>query len=100
MGIRDSGNVTKITQQKFLSFFYKSTTKHRCLVAIAMNGYQFAHSPAPLRRVKYVQFGILSPEEIVRGFAYSASIAPPGCESRFLREDLDSRLPTHVCLLA
>ncbi|KAJ1927103.1 DNA-directed RNA polymerase II core subunit rpo21 [Tieghemiomyces parasiticus] len=26
--------------------------------------YQFAHSPAPLRRVNYVQFGILSPDEI------------------------------------
>ncbi|CAG8507263.1 425_t:CDS:2 [Diversispora eburnea] len=29
-----------------------------------MNGHQFAYSSAPLRRVKYVQFGILSPEEI------------------------------------
>ncbi|KAJ1979758.1 DNA-directed RNA polymerase II core subunit rpo21 [Dimargaris cristalligena] len=26
--------------------------------------YQFAHSPAPLRRVNYIQFGILSPDEI------------------------------------
>jgi hypothetical protein len=30
-----------------------------------MNGHQFAYSSAPLKRVKYVQFGILSPEEIV-----------------------------------
>ncbi|PKK78623.1 DNA-directed RNA polymerase II subunit RPB1 [Rhizophagus irregularis] len=29
-----------------------------------MNGHQFAYSSAPLKRVKYVQFGILSPEEI------------------------------------
>ena len=30
-----------------------------------MLGHQFAHSAAPLRKVKEVQFGILSPEEIV-----------------------------------
>ncbi|CAG8481646.1 354_t:CDS:1, partial [Ambispora leptoticha] len=30
-----------------------------------MNGYLFAYSSAPLRRVKYVQFGVLSPDEIV-----------------------------------
>ncbi len=33
---------------------------------VIMLGYQFAHSAAPLRKVKEVQFGILSPEEIVR----------------------------------
>ena len=31
-----------------------------------MLGHQFAHSAAPVRKVKEVQFGILSPEEIVR----------------------------------
>lgn len=31
-----------------------------------MLGHQFAYSAAPLRKVKEVQFGILSPEEIVR----------------------------------
>ncbi|KAG9293782.1 hypothetical protein G9A89_019119 [Geosiphon pyriformis] len=35
------------------------------LTSSDMNGYQFAYSSAPLRRVKYVQFGILSPDEIV-----------------------------------
>lgn len=32
-----------------------------------MLGHQFAYSAAPVRKVKEVQFGILSPEEIVRG---------------------------------
>jgi hypothetical protein len=32
---------------------------------MTMNGHQFSYSSAPLKRVKYVQFGILSPEEIV-----------------------------------
>lgn len=31
-----------------------------------MLGHQFAYSTAPIRKVKEVQFGILSPEEIVR----------------------------------
>jgi hypothetical protein len=31
-----------------------------------MNGHPFAYSSAPLRRVDAVQFGILSPEEIVK----------------------------------
>jgi hypothetical protein len=31
-----------------------------------MLGRQFAYSAAPVRKVKGVQFGILSPEEIVR----------------------------------
>jgi len=31
-----------------------------------MLGHQFAYSAAPVRKVKEVQFGILSPEEIVR----------------------------------
>lgn len=31
-----------------------------------MSGHPFAFSSAPLRRVDAVQFGILSPEEIVR----------------------------------
>lgn len=38
-----------------------------------MLGHQFTHSAAPLRKVKEVQFGILSPEEIVssaRRFAH------------------------------
>jgi hypothetical protein len=30
-----------------------------------MLGHQFAYSSAPIRKVKEVQFGILSPEEIV-----------------------------------
>lgn len=30
-----------------------------------MLGHQFAYSAAPIRKVKEVQFGILSPEEIV-----------------------------------
>lgn len=33
-----------------------------------MLGHQFAYSAAPIRKVKEVQFGILSPEEIVRRF--------------------------------
>ena len=33
---------------------------------INMLGHQFAFSAAPVRKVKEVQFGILSPEEIVR----------------------------------
>jgi len=33
-----------------------------------MLGHQFAYSAAPIRKVKEVQFGILSPEEIVRSF--------------------------------
>lgn len=33
-----------------------------------MLGHQFAYSAAPIRKVKEVQFGILSPEEIVRVF--------------------------------
>ena len=32
-----------------------------------MLGHQFAYSAAPIRKVKEVQFGILSPEEIVSG---------------------------------
>ncbi len=32
-----------------------------------MLGHQFAFSSAPIRRVREVQFGILSPEEIVCG---------------------------------
>ena len=32
---------------------------------LTMLGHQFAHSSAPIRKVKEVQFGILSPEEIV-----------------------------------
>lgn len=31
-----------------------------------MLGHQFAYSAAPVRKVREVQFGILSPEEIVR----------------------------------
>lgn len=40
-----------------------------------MLGHQFAYSAAPIRKVKEVQFGILSPEEIVR--AISPSISCP-----------------------
>lgn len=36
-----------------------------------MLGHQFAHSAAPIRKVKEVQFGILSPEEIVRADLFS-----------------------------
>ncbi len=36
-----------------------------------MLGHQFAYSAAPVRKVKEVQFGILSPEEIVRRFSAS-----------------------------
>jgi hypothetical protein len=35
-----------------------------------MLGHQFAFSAAPIRKVKEVQFGILSPEEIVSITAY------------------------------
>ena len=34
-----------------------------------MLGHQFAYSAAPIRKVREVQFGILSPEEIVRLFS-------------------------------
>lgn len=34
-----------------------------------MLGHQFAYSAAPIRKVKEVQFGILSPEEIVRAIS-------------------------------
>ena len=33
-----------------------------------MLGHQFAYSAAPVRKVREVQFGILSPEEIVRAY--------------------------------
>ena len=36
-----------------------------------MLGHQFAHSAAPIRKVKEVQFGIMSPDEIVRGDPFS-----------------------------
>lgn len=35
-----------------------------------MLGHSFAFSAAPIRKVKEVQFGILSPEEIVSRVAY------------------------------
>lgn len=38
-----------------------------------MLGHQFAYSAAPLRKVKEVQFGILSPEEIVSGIDVGGS---------------------------
>lgn len=41
-----------------------------------MLGHQFAYSAAPVRKVKEVQFGILSPEEIVRRFSASISLPP------------------------
>jgi hypothetical protein len=40
-----------------------------------MLGHQFAYSAAPIRKVKEVQFGILSPEEIVRNRNYSLAEA-------------------------
>ncbi len=40
-----------------------------------MLGHQFAYSAAPIRKVKEVQFGILSPEEIVRGFHQTKIVA-------------------------
>lgn len=39
-----------------------------------MLGHQFAFSAAPVRRVKEVQFGILSPEEIVRSYILFCSL--------------------------
>jgi len=33
-----------------------------------MLGHQFAQSVAPIRQIKEVQFGILSPDEIVRPY--------------------------------
>jgi hypothetical protein len=42
-------------------------TRFYCPLLFAiMLGHQFAFSTAPIRKVKEVQFGILSPEEIVR----------------------------------
>ncbi|KAH0838768.1 hypothetical protein J3R83DRAFT_7143 [Lanmaoa asiatica] len=38
-----------------------------------MLGHQFAYSAAPIRKVKEVQFGILSPEEIVRAIPFVIS---------------------------
>lgn len=38
-----------------------------------MLGHQFAFSAAPIRKVKEVQFGILSPEEIVRAISLTIS---------------------------
>lgn len=43
-----------------------------------MLGHQFAQSVAPIRQIKEVQFGILSPDEIVR-------IAPPSTSFIFSR---------------
>ena len=40
-----------------------------------MLGHQFAYSAAPIRKVKEVQFGILSPEEIVRRYPRLSSCA-------------------------
>jgi hypothetical protein len=41
-----------------------------------MLGHQFAQSVAPIRQIKEVQFGILSPDEIV-------SLSPPTTLPRF-----------------
>lgn len=47
-----------------------------------MLGHQFAYSAAPIRKVKEVQFGILSPEEIVRVIFLSISF--PRIINRFI----------------
>lgn len=56
-----------------------------------MLGHQFAYSAAPIRKVKEVQFGILSPEEIVSSnfTKVGATRAHPLCsaESLLCRED-------------
>lgn len=44
-----------------------------------MLGHQFAYSAAPIRKVKEVQFGILSPEEIVRLCQFERHITGLNC---------------------
>jgi hypothetical protein len=44
-----------------------------------MLGHQFAYSAAPIRKVKEVQFGILSPEEIVSGRQLILQSSPCSC---------------------
>jgi hypothetical protein len=62
-----------------------------------MLGHQFAYSAAPVRKVKEVQFGILSPEEIVREiyfifFYYFLNMTALGLvESIFCGENRASR---------
>lgn len=52
-----------------------------------MLGHQFAFSAAPIRKVKEVQFGILSPEEIV-SFPTNAQRHPSFfAESLFCRQN-------------
>jgi hypothetical protein len=49
-----------------------------------MNVYNFSQSPAPQRKVKMVQFGILSPEETVTQLGFPINIAKEanvGCSS-------------------
>jgi len=40
-----------------------------------MLGHQFAYSVAPIRKVKEVQFGIISPDEIVRCYSWVSNCA-------------------------
>lgn len=58
-----------------------------------MLGHQFAYSAMPIRKVKEVQFGILSPEEIVRSFAlvFLNEDSYPFTESALCRQDRVSR---------
>lgn len=51
-----------------------------------MLGHQFAYSAAPIRKVREVQFGILSPEEIVCFPLFSHYARSHGLESVLGRE--------------
>ncbi len=59
-----------------------------------MLGHQFAHSSAPIRKVKEVQFGILSPEEIVSTFTpfrFRSNFPGTSLESLLRRQGRTSR---------
>jgi hypothetical protein len=57
-----------------------------------MNGHPFAFSSAPLRRVDAVQFGILSPDEIVRMITPCVS----GCTTIITKQEYVS-IESNVC---
>jgi len=57
-----------------------------------MLGHQFAFSTAPIRKVKEVQFGILSPEEIVRAESVRLlRVSDHAIESLLCRQNRTSR---------
>jgi hypothetical protein len=60
-------------------------------------GYGFSHSSAPVKTVKEIQFGILSPEEIVRPF-YLFPLSPFPLALALARDVCSSRIPSPALL--